>query len=242
MPLSHRTWHFNCPNSRYLFLPTPKLYPPNSPARGQVGNFYQFFKCELRKQLLSKHSPIPWPVAKEILPSVLSKLIIHFLIILFTAWIYFRDLRISIFKMLPGWFCVGNTENRWLRSVGIRKGFSLKHKYLRLQPFSSRNASFFPPTQITDLILVINFNTCHFNKYWVLSNFDSKESACNAGDLGSIPGQIPWRREWQPTPVFWTGEFQGQRSLVGYSPWCHKELDTAKQLNKRKFFKSFNYK
>ena len=140
-------------------------HPPNSPACGQVGNFYPFFKCELRQQWLSKHSPIPRPVAKEILPSVLSKLIIHFLIILFTAWIYFRDLRISIFKMLPGWFCVGNTENLWLRSVGIRKGFSLKHKCLRLQPFSSRNASFFPPTQITDLILVINFNTCHFNKY-----------------------------------------------------------------------------
>ena len=36
-----------------------------------------------------------------------------------------------------------------------------------------------------------------------------KESACNAGDLGSIPGlgKIPWRREWLPTPVFWPGEF-----------------------------------
>ena len=28
-----------------------------------------------------------------------------------------------------------------------------------------------------------------------------------------------WRRKWQPTPVFWPGEFHGQRSLVGYSPW-----------------------
>ena len=33
---------------------------------------------------------------------------------------------------------------------------------------------------------------------------DSKESACNAGDLGSVPwvGKVSWRREWQPTPVF----------------------------------------
>ena len=47
---------------------------------------------------------------------------------------------------------------------------------------------------------------------------DSKESACNAGDLGLISGseKIPWRREWQPTPVFLPGEFHGQRSLVGY--------------------------
>ena len=37
---------------------------------------------------------------------------------------------------------------------------------------------------------------------------DGKESACNAGDLGSIPGpgKIPWRRAWQPTPFFLLGE------------------------------------
>ena len=43
-------------------------------------------------------------------------------------------------------------------------------------------------------------------------------------------GKIPWRRKWQPTPVFLPGEFHGQRSLVGYSPWGHKELDTTQQL------------
>ena len=45
-----------------------------------------------------------------------------------------------------------------------------------------------------------------------------KEFACNAEDLGSIPGsgrQIPWRREWQLTPVFLPGESYGQRSLAG---------------------------
>ena len=31
-------------------------------------------------------------------------------------------------------------------------------------------------------------------------------------------GKIPWRRKWQPTPVFLPGKLQGQRSLVGYSP------------------------
>ena len=31
--------------------------------------------------------------------------------------------------------------------------------------------------------------------------------------------KIPWRRKWQPTPVFLPGEFHGQRSLVGYSSW-----------------------
>ena len=38
-------------------------------------------------------------------------------------------------------------------------------------------------------------------------------------------GKIPWRRKWQPNPVFLPGEFHGQRSLAGYSPWGRKELD-----------------
>ena len=36
-------------------------------------------------------------------------------------------------------------------------------------------------------------------------------------------GKIPWRKAWQPTPVFLLGKSYGQRSLVGYSPWGHKE-------------------
>ena len=40
-------------------------------------------------------------------------------------------------------------------------------------------------------------------------------------------GRIPWRRAWQPTPVFLPGESHGQRSLAGYRPWGGKELDTT---------------
>ena len=55
-----------------------------------------------------------------------------------------------------------------------------------------------------------------------LGGSDDKESACNAGDLGSIPGsgstrKIPWRKEWLPIPVFLPGEFHGQRNLAGYT-------------------------
>ena len=38
---------------------------------------------------------------------------------------------------------------------------------------------------------------------------------------------IPWRRAWQPTPVFLAEESHGQRGLVGYSPVGHKESDTT---------------
>ena len=39
---------------------------------------------------------------------------------------------------------------------------------------------------------------------------------------------IPWKRKWQPTPVL-PGKFHRQRSLVGYSSWSHKKLDTTEQ-------------
>ena len=48
--------------------------------------------------------------------------------------------------------------------------------------------------------------------------------------LWSLGGKIPWRRKWQPTLVFLPRESHGQRSLVGYSPWGCKELDTTEQL------------
>ena len=59
----------------------------------------------------------------------------------------------------------------------------------------------------------------------------TKESACNAGDaegVGSIPaGKIPWRRKWQPTPVFLPAKSHGQRSPMGYSPWGRQEADNT---------------
>ena len=66
---------------------------------------------------------------------------------------------------------------------------------------------------------------------------DGKESACNAGD-GYNPwvGKIHWRRKWQPTSVFSPGELHGQRSLVDYSPWGCKELDTTEQLTLSLFY------
>ena len=48
-----------------------------------------------------------------------------------------------------------------------------------------------------------------------------KNSPANARDRGLIPGygRSPWRRKWQPTPVFLLRESRGQRSLVGYCLW-----------------------
>ena len=59
------------------------------------------------------------------------------------------------------------------------------------------------------------------------------DNAGKPGDTGSIPGKISWRRKWQPAPVFLPGEFHGQRSMVGYSPWVPKSctrLSTHAQI------------
>ena len=44
-------------------------------------------------------------------------------------------------------------------------------------------------------------------------------------------GKIPWRRQWQLTPVSLPGKSHGQRSLAGYRPWGRKEQNTTEQLN-----------
>ena len=58
---------------------------------------------------------------------------------------------------------------------------------------------------------------------------DGKESACS-GFSPSV-GKIPCRKERLLTPVFWPGEFHGQRSLTGYSPYSLKESDTTEWLS-----------
>ena len=62
---------------------------------------------------------------------------------------------------------------------------------------------------------------------------DCKGSACNVEDLDLIPGlrRSPWRRAWQPAPVFLTGESPWTEEPDGPSPCGCKELDTTKQLS-----------
>ena len=78
----------------------------------------------------------------------------------------------------------------------------------------------------------VGWYTWNFKQYRVFpGGSDSKESACNARNLGLIPGlgRFPgegyWRRAWQPTLVSCLENPHGQRSLAGYSSWGHKESD-----------------
>ena len=55
-----------------------------------------------------------------------------------------------------------------------------------------------------------------------------KKLVCKAGGPGSIPvsGRSPGKK-WEPMPIFLPGKSHGQRSLMGYNPWGHKESHTT---------------
>ena len=71
-----------------------------------------------------------------------------------------------------------------------------------------------------------------------LGSSAGKESACNAGDLGSVPwlGRSPAGRHGNPLQYFCLENLHGQRSLVGYSSWGCKESYTAERLSTAQHF------
>ena len=94
--------------------------------------------------------------------------------------------------------------------------------------------------KIVNIILVLKptrFASLMCPLYDTVEGFPSwlsgKESACQCRKCVFYPrvGKIPWRKKWQPTPVFLPGKSHDQRSLVGCSPWGHKESDTIKDMH-----------
>ena len=68
------------------------------------------------------------------------------------------------------------------------------------------------------------------------SGASDKESTCQCRRCKRLRfypwvGKITWSRKWRRTPVVLPAKFHGQRSLVGYSPWDQKELDTTEQTH-----------
>ena len=95
-----------------------------------------------------------------------------------------------------------------------------------------------PKTKETKLVNLISLyvlkghKTVHLGVWEVV--LVVKNPPANAGDrrgFGPWVWKIPWRRAWQPTPVFLPGESHGERSLVGYSSWGCKESDMTERLS-----------
>ena len=78
--------------------------------------------------------------------------------------------------------------------------------------------------------VTINFIVTYLNISLGFScGSDGKESICNVGDLGSIPGlgRSPGEGHGDPLQYSCLENLHGQRSLAGYSPWGHKGADTT---------------
>ena len=85
--------------------------------------------------------------------------------------------------------------------------------------------SLFPQLSKTPIICVVPTS-------FLVAQMVKNLPAMQESQVHSLGQEDPWRREWQPTPVFLPGEFHGQKSLVGYSPWDRKESDSTEQLTR----------
>ena len=65
----------------------------------------------------------------------------------------------------------------------------------------------------------------------MVKNLPSNAGRCKRCRFDPWVETIPCSRKWQPTPIFLPGKYHEQRSLAGYSPWGHKELDMTEQLS-----------
>ena len=84
------------------------------------------------------------------------------------------------------------------------------------------------------LSLCLNFPFLQgHSSYWTRTHsydliFHLRSLQCRRLGFNPWVGNIPWRREELPTPVFLPGKFHGQKSLAGYSPWRRKKSDMTK--------------
>ena len=97
-----------------------------------------------------------------------------------------------------------------------------------LPPKLQRSSPTFSSGSFTFLVFMFGSITC-FRASQVEPEVENLPS--EAGDkrweFNPCFRKIPWRRSWQPTPIFLPGESHGQRSLAGYSTWGRKESDTT---------------
>ena len=137
---------------------------------------------------------------------------------------------------LPGSSVHGIFQKRVLEWVAI--AFSKKKKKVwHLQPISSvwRYLAFLPVSLSTRFPFLYSsiFGLQYFKKWGLPRWCSGKESTCNAGDteiqVQFLGQKDPLSRQWQHNPVFLPGKSHWQRSLVGYRPSGHKELDTTEQ-------------
>ena len=126
--------------------------------------------------------------------------------------------KMATYSSIFAWEIPWTEEPGWLQSMGSQR---VRHNWSNL----ARTC-----TQLHIMYFIFMSLVAYiFGFPWW---FSGKEFACQCRRWQFDPWvrKIPWRRKWQPTPVFLSGKSQGERSLVGYGPWGCKESEMTKQL------------
>ena len=142
---------------------------------------------------------------------------------------------------IQGWSPLGWTGLITLLSKGLSSTTVCKHQFFDAQPSLQSNFHI-----CTWLLENYSFDYTEINIYIYMYIYKTEVIIYGASlvaqmvkhlptmretQVRSLSREYPWRRKWQPTPVFLPGKSHGLRILVGYSPWGCKESDTTKQLH-----------
>ena len=100
----------------------------------------------------------------------------------------------------------------------------------RLQSMGLKRVRHDWATSLSLFILHLILSLSLYLYRWLSGKESACQCSCRRCGFDSWIGNIPWRRKWQPTPVFLPGKFHGQRSLAGYSPRGQKELHMMEHM------------
>ena len=123
----------------------------------------------------------------------------------------------------------------WVTKIPRRKKWQATPVFLPGKSHGQRSLAGYNPWGRKESNTTQWLSTHRIQKIWGLpGSASAQEPACQCRiykRCGFDPwvGKMPWRRKCQPTLVFLSGKPHGQRSLAGYSPWVHKELDTTER-------------
>ena len=117
------------------------------------------------------------------------------------------------------------TQNEWVNEIARGEATGLSAILVVSHESHSNSKKLHMDVNTRGLLWWCSGKECFYNSLQILYR------RCKRCGFNPWVGKIPWRRKWQPTPVFLAGESHRQRDLAGYSPWVTEESDMAQRLS-----------
>ena len=143
----------------------------------------------------------------------------------------------SAFRLRQRWFLLGfQSATTWLSFDPLQRIFLSTPTALRTFPVTPYTSKLFLfPSPPTRSLFFLGFSTKpsslgEYRGFPGVSALKNPPAVRKKTRVRSLDGKIPWRRERQSSPLFWSGKSYGQRSLAEDSLWGLKELDTTEWL------------